>query len=113
MQVEVRQLWRKAVGIVGDVFAFRIMPHQVVVVGYLAGIAAPLEQVRSRNTFQRKVAFGDADTVGAGKKGAYQVNTVQVVSTEYTERVMVPGCCYPFEVLVFHRTAHRIPTSYR
>ena len=50
VQIEVRELWRKTVGIMGNVLMLlRITPHQVIVIGYGSRLAAPFKQVGARN----------------------------------------------------------------
>ena len=92
VHVEVRQLGRITVRIVGDMLAVLVVtPDNPVVLRYLLGVPFPLEDVRTLDPLQPVVAFGDTDFLRMGQEHPYLHSPLLLVPAEHLERIVLPG----------------------
>ena len=92
MQVKIRDLWCKAIGIVRDVLgAMTVTPYQAVAVRYLIRQAMPGKQIGVPHALHGGTIFSDSDPFGAWNKGTYQVRVGKIMFAQKAERIMVAG----------------------
>ena len=90
VQVKIRDLWRKTVGVVSDVLrTMTVSPYQAVAVRHLIGRAMPGKQIGVAHALQGCAVFSDADPFSTGYKRTNQIRVGKVMFTQQAERVMV------------------------
>ena len=100
VQIKVRELRRKTVGVMRDVLVMLgIAPHQVVTIGDCSRCAAPFEHVGVGNAFQAYITFGNRDLVCLWQVGANQIKVLFAVFAEHAERIMVACLGNSFEIV--------------
>ena len=118
VQIVVRELWRKTIGIVCNVLVLcSITPYQVVVIRYRPGGTAPFEQVGIRYALQANVTLGNGHLTSLRHKHTHQVQAVIAVLAKYAEGIVVACLDDPFKLMakihgLHSRPLHRLYCSY-
>ena len=90
VQIEVAELRREGIGVVGrQCVAVLVVPAEAVVRGDLAAVAAPLEEVRVGDALERDPALLDRDRACVGEEGPHEHAVVGRVATEHGEGIVV------------------------
>ena len=91
VQVEIAHLRTEGIRVARNVFpALGIMPDQAVMLGQVAAVAAPFEQVSLRQAGHRQAAFRNLHLHGARNEGAHHGRFPFLMAPQYGERVVVP-----------------------